>query len=75
MGVFRSVSPILLVRDPDLLKEITTKSFQYFHDNDIDIDKKNDPLFGRNPFALRGEEWKIVRAQLTPGFTSGKVNS
>lgn len=74
MGVYRSLSPVLLVRDPDLIKEVTIKSFQHFHDNDIDVDKKHDPLFGRNPLVLRGEEWKTVRAQLTPGFTSGKVS-
>ncbi|XP_044268123.1 probable cytochrome P450 28a5 [Tribolium madens] len=73
VGLFRSETPILLVRDPELLKEITIKSFQHFRDNDIDVDKKHDPLFGRNPFALRGDEWKTVRGQLTPGFTSGKM--
>ncbi|EFA04564.1 probable cytochrome P450 6a13 [Tribolium castaneum] len=73
VGLFRSETPVLLVRDPELLKEITTKSFQHFRNNDIDVDKKHDPLFGRNPFVLKGDEWKTVRAQLTPGFTSGKM--
>ena len=73
VGIYRGTSPVLLLRDPELIKEVTTKSFSSFHDNDVDILKENDPIFGRNPFALKGEEWKVVRGQLTPGFTSGKV--
>ncbi|KAJ3641252.1 hypothetical protein Zmor_027766 [Zophobas morio] len=73
VGIYRGTSPVLLLRDPELIKEVTTKSFSSFHDNDVDILKENDPIFGRNPFALKGEEWKVVRGQLTPGFTSGKM--
>lgn len=73
VGIYRIVTPILLVRDPELIKEITVKSFSNFHDNDVLVDKKSDPIFGRNPFVLKGEEWKIVRTQLTPAFSSGKV--
>lgn len=73
VGIFQSFTPVLLIRDPDLIKEVTIKSFSHFRDNDISVDKNADPIFGRNPFSLKGEEWKIVRAHLTPGFTSGKV--
>ena len=65
---------MLVVCEPEMIKEITVKSFQHFHDNDIEVDKKLDPVLGRNPFVLNGQEWKTVRGQLTPGFTSGKVN-
>ncbi|RZC37303.1 p450 domain containing protein, partial [Asbolus verrucosus] len=73
VGIFRACTPVLLLRDPELIKDVTIKLFRNFHDNDIDVDKKADPLIGRNPFFLKGEEWKMVRAQLTPGFTSGKM--
>jgi hypothetical protein len=74
VGLYRAFTPILLVRDPEMIKEVTIKSFSHFRDNDIDIDQKVDPMFGKNPFSLKGDEWKVVRAQLTPCFTSGKVN-
>ncbi|XP_044262899.1 cytochrome P450 6g1-like [Tribolium madens] len=73
VGLYRTTTPIILIRDPELIKEVTLKSFGNFHDNDMYIDKKIDPIIGRNPFFLRGEEWKTVRQQLTPGFTSGKM--
>ncbi|XP_063905052.1 probable cytochrome P450 28a5 [Zophobas morio] len=73
VGVFKGVSPALVVCEPEMIKEITVKSFQHFHDNDFEVDKKLDPILGRNPFVLNGQEWKTVRSQLTPGFTSGKM--
>lgn len=39
------------------------------------IDKKTDPLFGRNPFLLRGEEWKEKRAEITPAFTISRLKA
>ncbi|XP_044262896.1 probable cytochrome P450 6a13 isoform X2 [Tribolium madens] len=73
VGMYRAMSPVILIRDPQLIKEVTLKSFNNFHDNDLYIDKNVDTIVGRNPFFLRGDEWKIVRQQLTPGFTSGKM--
>ncbi|CAH1155385.1 unnamed protein product [Phaedon cochleariae] len=73
VGIFRATSPALIVRDPDFVKNITVKDFNHFQDNDIHIDKETDPIFGRNPFVLKGTEWKTTRAQLTSCFTSGKM--
>lgn len=36
-------------------------------------DKETDPIFSRNPFMLKGEEWKEKRAEITPAFTNTKV--
>lgn len=73
MGLYRTVTPVLMIRDLNLIKEVTTQAFSYFYDNDVIMKKKFDPLWGRNVFVLKGEEWKLVRGQLTPGFTSSKV--
>ncbi|KYB25004.1 hypothetical protein TcasGA2_TC031414 [Tribolium castaneum] len=73
VGLYRATTPVLLVRDPELIKEVMVKSFSSFHNNDVYVYKKRDPIVGRNPFVLKGEEWKSVRQQLTPGFTSGKM--
>ncbi|XP_056638506.1 probable cytochrome P450 6a20 [Diorhabda sublineata] len=73
VGIYRATSPVLLVRDPDFVKNIFVRDFKHFHDNDIEIDKEVDPIFGRNPFVMKGDEWKSKRAQLTTLFTSGKI--
>ncbi|XP_044262902.1 probable cytochrome P450 28a5 isoform X2 [Tribolium madens] len=75
VGIFRGFSPALLIRDPELIRDITVKSFQQFHDNDLFLDKDVDPLLGRNPFFAKGDEWKTHRTVATPGFTSGKMKT
>jgi cytochrome P450 len=74
VGVFRANSPTLIIRDPELIRDVAVKSFRNFQDNELIIDKKDDPLLGRHPFFIGGEEWRTTRVLLTPGFTSGKVN-
>ena len=44
------------MRDPELVKTVLVKDFASFHDNDVEIDPEVDPLFGKNPFVLRGEK-------------------
>lgn len=73
VGIYRTMSPCLLIREPELIKNIVVKDFNHFVDNDVPMDKKVDPIFGRNPFVLRGTEWKTKRQQLTSHFTPGKV--
>lgn len=73
VGLYKNFTPALLLRSPELIKELTIKNFSSFHDNDFYVDKKNDPIFGRNPVSLRGEEWKVTRSYLSPIYTSGKV--
>lgn len=73
VGIYHLLRPCLLIREPEMIKNIMVKDFKYFQNNDIDIDKKTEKIFGRNPFVLKGQEWKNTRAQLTSCFTSGKV--
>jgi len=72
-GVFKFGKPALLIRDPELIKDVLVRDFTSFHDNVMQIDIDADPMFGRNPFVLRGERWKITRSQLMPAFTVAKL--
>lgn len=67
------MQPAILVRNPDVIGDILVKDFASFCDNDFDIDEEGDPVFGKNPFILKGQRWKQARAQATPSFTAGKV--
>lgn len=51
------------------------KNFKSFHDNEFGdvFDRETDPLFGLNPFMLKGEEWKEKRAEITPAFTTNRL--
>nr|CAD7437665.1 unnamed protein product [Timema bartmani] len=71
-GVYRGFTPVLLLREPELIKHFLTKDFMHFHDRNQPVDEKKDPL-GLNLFSLHGPLWRKLRMKLTPTFTSGKM--
>lgn len=64
--------PNLLIRDPDIIKNILVKDFDHFLDHGFEFDEKIDPLSG-NLLLLKGEKWRDLRIKLSPTFTSGKM--
>ncbi|CAH0559421.1 unnamed protein product [Brassicogethes aeneus] len=75
IGVYKMMTPCLLVRDPEFLKCIYVKNFKSFMNNDFFIDEKVDPVMGKNPFFSRDNIWKERRALLTPNFTTSKMKT
>ncbi|XP_022217127.1 probable cytochrome P450 6d5 [Drosophila obscura] len=74
LGMYLTLRPALLVRDPQLVHDILVKDFASFHDRGIYVDEKNDPM-SATIFALEGSNWRNLRAKLTPSFTSGKLKA
>lgn len=74
LGVYALFQPLLIARDPDFIRTILIKDFQYFVDRIIPVDEENDPL-SAHLFVLKGDRWKNFRTKLTPAFTSGKMKS
>ncbi|XP_026324887.1 cytochrome P450 9e2-like [Hyposmocoma kahamanoa] len=74
-GQFQVTKPIVLVRDLETIKKIVVKDFEHFLDHNTFIREENDPIFGRNLFSLRGQEWKDMRSTLSPAFTSSKMKT
>ncbi|XP_055623205.1 probable cytochrome P450 28d1 [Toxorhynchites rutilus septentrionalis] len=77
VGYFSIRTPQLMIRDPELIKEVLSKSFLYFAANDMAglVDEKSDPLMSRNPFGMTGEKWKTTRAEITPAFTANRIRA
>ncbi|KAF3426863.1 hypothetical protein E2986_12663 [Frieseomelitta varia] len=75
VGFFEFDTPLLVIRDLDLIKSITVKNFDHFPNHRLAFDPDLDPLFSKNLFSLRDERWKEVRNILTPAFTSSKMKS
>lgn len=75
IGIFDFVRPIVMIRDPEIIKSVTIKNFDNFPDHKIFVDEKLDPLFGGNLFSMVGERWKETRNLLSPAFTSSKMKA
>ena len=69
--------PIVLINDPDLIKEITVKAFDHFVDRTTEENGKLatriTPEASKMLTTLMGEEWKVMRAAVSPTFTTGKL--
>lgn len=74
IGIYTLFRPILLVRDPEIVRSILIKDFAHFNERSVHCDKDTDS-FSSTLFSLPGAEWKSLRAKLTPAFTSGKLKA
>lgn len=72
IGLFLFHKPALLVKDPELLKQMMTKDFQHFIDRGLVDPELVSPVM-RHLFLMVGDPWKTMRSKLTPAFTSGKM--
>ncbi|XP_074040306.1 cytochrome P450 9e2 isoform X2 [Leptinotarsa decemlineata] len=72
-GLYQFLTPTLILKDPQLIKQIAVKDFDYFPDHRVYIPEEADPLWGKNLFALSGEKWREMRPILSPSFTSSKM--
>ncbi|XP_017777284.1 PREDICTED: cytochrome P450 9e2-like [Nicrophorus vespilloides] len=72
-GIFNFNQRSLLVRDVELIKKICVKDFDYFMDHRHQPKSDLDALFFKNLIQLTGDEWKQMRATLSPAFTGSKM--
>lgn len=74
-GYFMGLTPVIFLRDPDLIKQITHDDFEHFVDHQAWHDPAIEPLIGRSLFALKGDKWHSMRTTLSPAFGSGRVRA
>ncbi len=65
--------PSYLVRDVELIRDITIKDFEHFFNHNFKMDEKIDPLIGRMLFSLSGQPWRDMRSTMSPLFTGSKM--
>ncbi|KAJ9577527.1 hypothetical protein L9F63_005900 [Diploptera punctata] len=71
-GLYSFNRPALLLRDPELIKEVMVKDFGRFYGRGFPSNEDIEPLQG-HLFSLSGSKWRNLRVKLTPTFTSGKM--
>lgn len=74
VGAFYGTEPLLLVQDPEILKIVTTKDFYFFNPREH-TDHNNKEFITRNLFFTYGDNWRVLRQNLTPLFSSAKMKN
>ncbi|KAF5277758.1 hypothetical protein FQR65_LT03738 [Abscondita terminalis] len=74
-GMYILNKPILVVKDPNILKHIFVKDFHYFTDKNFFTDIAIDELFSKSIISASGKKWKLLRSQLTKTFSTGKIKA
>ncbi|KAF2894283.1 hypothetical protein ILUMI_11888 [Ignelater luminosus] len=72
-GAYQFSKPIVIVKDPDLIKQITVKDFDHFVDHSTFAPLPNESLWQKNLISLKGDQWRDMRATLSPSFTGSKM--
>jgi cytochrome P450 len=72
-GFYEGRQPVLLVGDPEIIKQLLVKNFNSFTDRRfIKMDEKNK-IIEKILLVMQGEEWRLARHYLSPTFTTGKL--
>ncbi|XP_043264896.1 cytochrome P450 6A1-like [Colletes gigas] len=71
-GIFQRYTPVLIVNDLNLIKDVLIRDFSVFAGRGLYIFKKAEPL-SEHLFQLEPERWRPIRSKLSPVFTSGRL--
>ncbi|XP_076375889.1 cytochrome P450 9e2-like [Megalopta genalis] len=74
-GLYDGFKPVLVVREPHLVKTVMQSSFANFQKNGFEVSPKTDPLLARNPFFSVGEVWQNRRKRLTNAFSTARLKN
>ena len=81
-GVYFLSSKVFMIKDPDLIRQITIKDFEYFVDRSGNSMNKRmfgnhkvDKIWQKQMSNAHGEEWKNIRSTFTPIFTAGSMKT
>ncbi|CAH1641303.1 unnamed protein product [Spodoptera littoralis] len=73
-GAYFGTLPVLVVKDPEIIKHVLTKDFYYVSGRESShyYDKE---MMTQNMFLGSGDRWKVLRQNLTPLFSSLKMKN
>lgn len=61
-GVFDFSVRQFHIRDPEMIKQVTIKDFDYFQDHRVFIDESMDEVMSKALIMMCGEDWRAMRA-------------
>ncbi|XP_077297740.1 cytochrome P450 9e2-like [Arctopsyche grandis] len=75
VGFMQFNNGLIMIRDLETIKQIGIKDFESFPSHMMAIDESFDPIVGKTLIFIAGDEWKDMRATLSPTFTSFKLKN
>ena len=78
VGYISMGTPVLIVNDLDLIKQILVKDFDHFVDRrqfELNQEVEVNRYFSNMLTMMNGEKWKYFRSIFSPVFTSGKLKA
>lgn len=73
LGFYIFHKPCVLIRDPEIIKQMFVTDFENFSDRHFAGTKQKDSTGMKNLFGLKNPTWKYVRSKITPTLTRGKI--
>lgn len=73
--MFDMREPVYLPRDPDFIRQISIRDFDFFEDHTAFVESGSDTFFNKFLFLLKGSVWREMRANLLPAFKSSKMRN
>ncbi|XP_073964527.1 cytochrome P450 6k1-like [Choristoneura fumiferana] len=73
LGFYIFHKPCLMLRDPDVIKQILIRDFDNFADRNFAGTQEKDSIGMRNLFGIRNPAWKYLRQKISPTLTKAKL--
>ncbi|XP_044261850.1 cytochrome P450 6k1-like [Tribolium madens] len=73
VGIYIFNQPTLVIRSPELLKKVLVKDFDKFINRKVAANEAVDPISFHTLFSSKNDNWRNLRAKMSPVFTSGKI--
>lgn len=72
-GIHLFTTPFLILKDPELIKQVLIKDFSKFANRTFAANKDIDPITFYTLVSIPTPDWKPLRSKVTPAFSSGKI--
>ncbi|XP_055619717.1 cytochrome P450 6g1-like isoform X1 [Toxorhynchites rutilus septentrionalis] len=72
-GISILMQPAIVLRDPELIKQVLVKDAQYFGNRHMCTDPSSDPIGYYNLLMIKNPHWKQLRSYLTPSLSLNKI--
>ncbi|XP_013101426.2 probable cytochrome P450 9f2 [Stomoxys calcitrans] len=72
-GVFDNRDPVILIREPELIKRVLIKDHEHFFNRRSFLVGSPENMIANTIFMMENDRWRDMRSTLSPAFTGSKM--